>query len=159
MKDSPQTASVQSPNYLLQTQSEDTLLVASTDPLSFAPGSYSNSNQMSGHVQNASSAMQTHQPDVSSYAEPPQSVPYNTNPTVPMSVSPQHEFLSPHEDRSTLLQTLDQPTLPNRSDAVASTVPWSDAATLRPVKTPNKIRSESRVLCNQYSASQQCSEG
>ena len=87
---------------VVQTQSEDTLLKPSTVPSSFVPSN--NSNHVSGHVQVS---------DAPTYMNPPQSVPYQ-NPPMSMSVSPQ-EFQSPLEDRSSLQQTLIQPTLPSRS--------------------------------------------
>ena len=118
----------------VQTQSEVTLLLPSTAPASFVPDYNNSINQMSGHVQNASVAMQSHQPNVPTSVDHQQSVP-STNSIEPMSVSPQDVFQSPQEDRSTLLRTLAQPTQTNRPDAVASTVLQSDAVAARPVQS------------------------
>ena len=128
---------------VVQTQSEDTLLKPSTVPSSFVPSN--NSNHVSGHVQVS---------DAPTYMNPPQSVPYQ-NPPMSMSVSPQ-EFQSPLEDRSSLQQTLIQPTLPSRSDAVASAARQSDAVASAPVNTPSR---RWKGLRTSYSAAQQCSEG
>ena len=85
------------------------------------------------------------------YVDPPQqSVPYE-NSVMPMSVSPHNvglpdEFQSPLEDRSTLLQSLGQPTIPSRSDAAVSAA----------AQTPKK---RWKSFCTSYSATQQCIEG
>ena len=134
----------------VQEQSEETLLIPSAAPASIMPNS-------SGLVQPSY--------QVSSYEVPPPPIPHN-EPTVPMSTSPQRagipeDFQSPLEDRSALLQTLEQPTLPIRSDAVASasrpTVePLRDAVASATVHTPGRRWKGS---CAQYTATQQCSHG
>ena len=80
--------------------------------------------------------------------QPPESAKYS-NPPVPMSVSPPfpeyENFISPMEDRSTLLQSLAQPTRIG-----------SDTEVSAPVRTPWRRRAG---FCITFKAIQQCEKG